>query len=270
MKKLFLAITLFITTVALAQVKENRDVADFTAIRVSQGIVVDFTIAPNKSVEVEAADSMRLSFVKTVVNNQGVLEIYIETPGNQRSLNFKGVHVMVSNEKLEKVFAGSSGKVHLNNDITSKDFIISATSSGKVEATHIFADNVELKATSSGKISGVFDVSDQADLSATSSGDIEIILRSNSLVSSATSSGDILLSGNAKTANARASSSGDIQGKDFIVDNLDASASSSGKVYFQVNNQLTASASSSGKIQYSGNPSISQSKTSSGGKITKN
>ncbi|MHC5201976.1 GIN domain-containing protein [Myroides sp. LJL119] len=270
MKKVFLFVILFVATASFAQVKETREVGEFSSIRVSQGIVVDFTIDNNKLVEVEAFDNMRLSFVKTQVNQQGVLEIYIETPGNQRSLNFKGVHVKISNDKLEKVFAGSSGKVHLNSPITAKEFTISATSSAKVEAEHIFADNLDLKATSSGKIVGVFDITDHSQLSASSSADIQAVLRTKSLTSSASSSGDILLSGNAQQVDVKVSSSGEIKASDFIVDTLNASASSSGKISCQVNKDLIASASSSGKVLYTGNPTITQSKTSSGGKIQKN
>lgn len=282
MRKLFL-LFLLVGLSGLAQTKEKREVGDFDAIKVSQGIVVDFSIGNSKSVEVDVEDSEDLQYVKTEVDNQGVLNIYIENSKVSSSSDRKGkkfkifnnvisirkVHVKVSNPTLVAAYASSSGKINLENEIKTKVFTITSSSSAKVQAKSVQCDNLTITSSSSADVEGVFQVTDASSLKATSSANIEAIVHTKQMEVSCSSSADILLTGHAKETQASVSSSGSIKALDFETDDLQGKASSSGSMRFLVNQKVFGRASSSGSISYKGQASIVESNTSSSGSVKK-
>lgn len=282
MKKLFL-LFLLAGLSGLAQTNEKRDVGDFNAIQVYQGIIVDFSIGNSKNVEVTVENSEDLQYVKTEVDNQGVLNISIQNKetsnyGGKKKRKFKSgynslsigkVQVKVSNPTLIAAYAGSAGKLNLENEIKSKTFTINSTSAGKVQAKSVSCDNLTITSTSAAKVEGVFQVTDTSELKATSAASMEVIVHTKQMDVSCTSSADIVLSGHAKETIASVTSAASIKAIDFETDELKAKATSSGSMRFSVNQKVFGSASSAGSISFKGEGSIIESNTSSAGSVKK-
>ncbi|MDM1345555.1 DUF2807 domain-containing protein [Myroides marinus] len=255
-----------------AQSKETRQVSDFSTIKSSQSIEVNFTYGGTKSVVVEVEKSEHMKDVKTEVSG-GQLRIYIDQEKKKNwgfnSNDFGKVKVTVSNPTLEGVALSSSSKFNLLNKAKAKSFDVKVSSSARYNGELVQADNLSLEASSSASIDGKFEVMNNASLSASSSAKVEASLKAKSASLGVSSSARINVSGSATTADASASSSGSIKGSDFTVKTLDGKASSSGSMLFNVTDEVSGRASSSGKVTYTGGAKIISSNTSSSGKVSK-
>lgn len=257
-----------------AQTKETRQVNDFSTIKSSQSIEVNFTYGGAKSVVVEVEKSENMKDVKTEVSG-GELRVYIDQKSNSKWFNgintkdFGKVTVTISNPTIEGVRLSSSSKFNLLNKAKAKSFDVKVSSSAKYNGELVQADNLSLEASSSANINGKFEVMNSASLSASSSARIEASLKSKSASFGASSSAKINVSGSAATVDAAASSSGSIKGGDFTVKTLDGKASSSGSMLFNVTDEVSGKASSSGKVTYTGGAKIISSNISSSGKVSK-
>ncbi len=270
-KKIMIKIVLLLLLAcgsAWAQVKESRQIKDFSAISVSQGIQLQFIYGEAKSMEVSADSKELLKYINTEVNPEGELKIYIDTPRNMKRLTFKNIVVRVSNPVLESISISSSAKAILNNIVKAKTFNLFASSSSSFSGS-VQADDLYLSSSSSSKVEGSFDVMNKSVLSAGSSSKINIALNTKTVEFDGGSSSSITVNGKANEASASVSSSARINAVGFQVKTLNGKASSSGKMTFDVSEKVTGRASSSGKIEFTGQAQIISAKTSSSGKIQK-
>lgn len=274
MKK-FVMFFLLVGGSVFAQSKETRQVNDFSSVKSSQSIEVNFTYGGVKSVVVEVEKSENMKDVITEVGNTGELRIYIDQKSNSKWFNgintkdFGKVIVTISNPTLEGVRLSSSSKFNLLNKAKAKSFDVKVSSSGRYNGELVQTDNLSLEASSSADINGKFEVMNNASASASSSADIDITLKAKNASFSASSSADLKVSGSANKVDASASSSGSIKGGSFSVKTLDGKASSSGSMLFNVTDEVSGKASSSGLIKYTGSAKIVDAKTSSSGQVKK-
>ncbi|MEL6355920.1 MAG: DUF2807 domain-containing protein [Bacteroidota bacterium] len=98
---------------------------------------------------------------------------------------------------------------------------------------------------------------------------MEVDFTANRVDIEGSSSGSISLKGSAKRTKVKVSSSCKIEATSFRSDEVDARASSSGKVSIGVNDRLDADVSSGAKVNYRGNPEKIYTDASSGGKVRK-
>lgn len=267
MKKIAVVLVLW-SSAMLAQVKETRQVADFSAIRVSQSIQLRFTSDEAKKVELEAASDEELRYLKTEVTSDGTLKIYIDSPKKLKRFRFGKLVARVSNPKLERVTATSSGEVHLQNTVKARRFELFLSSSARFEG-QVQTDNLVLLSSSSARVNGSFDVANHADLTASSSAKMDLKLTAKTVEFTVSSSAKVGLEGAADRVTAQVSSSGNIDGLRFKTNNLNGTASSSGKMTFEVADTVEGSASSSGKVLFSGTARLGRVHTSSSGKVEK-
>ena len=78
MNKFIIFTTLLFTGFLTAQISENREVSDFSKLKVSSSIDVMYTISDKISVTVETDDAEKLKLIKTEVEN-GTLVLSIDT-----------------------------------------------------------------------------------------------------------------------------------------------------------------------------------------------
>ncbi|SFJ57227.1 Putative auto-transporter adhesin, head GIN domain [Myroides guanonis] len=271
MKNLMYAF-LLVSASVLGQVKEERVVADFTSISVSQGIELEFVTTKNRKIVVETDSKEMLKYIKTEVKGKE-LHVFIENDDKKgffqsNALNFKKLLVYVDNPQLSRVKVSSGAKMTLKNNLKSRGFDLSASSSGCFVGK-VIADIMSVKVSSSGSIGGDFKVANDVSMDVSSSGRFTGAIVANKLSLEVSSSGKTAISGEVHEANVKVSSSGKIEASSLKVVDLIASASSSGKGVFTVSGSLDARASSSGSLMYYGNAKVIKSNTSSSGVISK-
>jgi hypothetical protein len=221
--------------------KVDVDVAGFTRVHLATigTIYVDF--GKTEGLVIEAEDNLIEYFEIEV--KKGSLKI--DTRKNTNLRPRKPVRFHVTMKSLEAIALSSSGDAVLP-DIESKDFAIALSSSGDLEM---------------GKLTTSY-----LDVSLSSSGDAEIEkLAAESIDVALSSSGDLSVGGGkVEQQNVSLSSSGDYDARDLESAAARVRLSSSGDAYVWVNEDLTATVTSSGSVYYSGNPSVRQSTSSSG------
>lgn len=242
-------VTFLFTVLASAQVSENRNVSDFSKVKVSTSIDLVFTQDSKTSVKVEADDAERLQAIVTKVSGN-TLEVYVDSKNLKgKNKNFKTLKVWVSAPSVDSFQASSSSSVTLKNGIEVK------TANVKVSSSADF--NGKIKA-------------DEINASVSSSGALKSTVSSKKLNMEVNSSAEAILFGTAENASISASSSADFQGKDLSVKTATVEVSSSADVVLTVTENLKAKASSSGSVSYYGNPKNVESEKNSSGSITKN
>jgi len=110
---------------------------------------------------------------------------------------------------------------------------------------------------------------DELEIDVSSSADITVDFTANRVDISGSSSGEVELKGSAKRTKVKVSSSCKVDASDFKSEEVDARASSSGKVSIRVQDRLDADVSSGAKVEYRGNPERVYTDASSGGKVRK-
>jgi hypothetical protein len=109
---------------------EQREVDEFTAMRVSGALTVDFTAGQPRSVEVQGDDNL-VPLVVTEVSN-GVLHIHMEAKGGVRPV--KPMKVTVTAPDLTKVIA--SGAVEISvRDVDTTEFAITVRGASEVRVS---------------------------------------------------------------------------------------------------------------------------------------
>lgn len=279
MKRIVLFILLLGSSSLFAQVKETRSVDDFNKVKSSQSIRVEFTYGAPKNVVIDADDEELLKLVKTEVDSNGQLSIYIDNKRTKEKKNkkkfvfnnvsFNNVTVYISNPVLEGVQVSSSSRFNLVNAAKAKDFYVKTSSSARYSGELMQTDNLKIVTSSSSSASGSFEVINKADISSSSSSSLDISLKTNKADFSASSSSVIKVNGEAKDTGATVSSSARIKGDAFKTQYLDGKASSSGAMIFEVSDEVTGKASSSGRIQYTGSAQRINVSTSSSGSVKK-
>ena len=256
--------TLLLSSILLAQVSENREVAPFSKLQASQGIEVSYTISNTRSVKVETDNLEKLNYIKTEVENN-VLKLYVNSKGSKikntrtnfmrlnnintiNGIDFNILKITISGPDLENIKASSAATIKIENGNKTSDLYIAVSSSGS--------------------ISGSFECSN-AIVNASSSGDLAATINAVTVDLKSSSSSDVVLSGNVKKITIKASSSSDCKLKDLDVEDAIIKASSSAAVVLTVTKSINATASSSAAISFYGNPSQIEKEVSSSASISK-
>jgi len=203
--------------------EEVRKVAEFDQIHVSRGMNVYVTQGSPAKVVVIADNNLH-EVIETKVEG-GVLKVYV----NENVRWAKEKKVMVTVEKLSGLETSSGSNVWSQNQITS--------------------ENLEMKATSGANIT--------------------LDVNAKYLKAGCSSGANIKISGLAKEADLETSSGANLKGEELKAENCKMRASSGGNVSSTVNGRLEAHASSGGNVVYYGEPTETDVNTSSGGNIHK-
>lgn len=260
MIKIIVTLTAFlISLISLAQVSENREVANFSKLNVSTGITVLYTISNSKSIQVETDSREKLQYIKTEVEGE-TLKLYVNTDNDKNTnkkskkrgwnngVNFKILKVIVFGPNLKEIKANSSADVTIKNTNSST--------------------NLNTDVSSSGSISGNFNCSNLF-IDASSSGEFFGKINATSIDLESSSSSDVNLSGKSTRIAIQASSSSSCNLENLAVETATIKANSSADVTITVSKSLTAKASSSASVDYYGNPSQISKEESSSGSVTK-
>ena len=205
-------------------ITENRKLNDdFSIMNVSTGIDVYITQGDKNDVTVEADENLHDIIITEIEN--GKLKIYTEE-GIWKA-KAKKVHVTVKN--LEELNATSGSDVYSTNEITTKDFNVTATSGADVDIT-VNAENVK---------------------------------------SSATSGSDLKISGVSVNHTSEANSGASIDAYNLESKNAFAFVTSGADINIYASEKIEANANSGGDIDYKGNPKQTKKNSNSGGSISK-
>lgn len=208
-----------------AQSQETRNLPPFSRLSVSQSIEVELVNGNQESAQI-TAENIDLDEILTEVSGDK-LRIHLDGwQNNQRGR----VKIKLTYRNLEEVSAGSSARV---------------SGTGRIEASRFSAK-------------------------ASSSGSIDLSVSCQDLSVDVSSSGKVRLAGSATNQEVEGSSSGRYDGFDLVSETVRADVSSSGEVKVTVNKELNADASSSGRVVYKGNPQRVLADQSSSGKIVRN
>jgi hypothetical protein len=202
-------------------VTKERQVENFTGIRVSTGIDVYLKQGDSETVSVEADENIQ-EYILTEVRG-GILNVYTEA--TIRDAERKRVYVTA--KEISSIRTSSAGDVFGESTIKSDRLELSASSAGNIKL-EVSANELKISISSSGDITltGVTglleaDLSSagdlnayelnarEADVSASSAGDADISV-SEKLTARASSAGDINYRGNPKNIDAHSSSAGGV------------------------------------------------------------
>ncbi len=202
-------------------VKDQRDIRNFTGVRVSSGIDVYLRQGERESVIVEADENLH-DYIITEVRD-GVLQI--RTDVTIRKAEQKRVYVTM--KEIRSVSATSAGDVTGETLIRSDRLRISASSAGDINLD-VTAEEIDVDISSSGDVtlsgearllkadlSSAGDLNainlevGEADVSVSSAGDADINV-TKKLSARASSAGSINYRGNPEYVNAHSSSAGGI------------------------------------------------------------
>lgn len=244
--------------------KEIKLSGEYSTIYVSRGVNVIMENRSNDKVIISADDNV-MEYVVCKVEG-GKLTATIDSKINSIS-NVNVKIYLPKSDKIDKISTSSAGEAHIYPTIKSSSLAIESSSGSKVEITTAEVGKLAINVSSAGWIKGSFKSESSANLAASSAGKIDITLLGKEVKCDASSGADIKLNGQAIKLNAEASSAANIEAETFVVENVNAEASSGGDVDVFVQKQLNASASSGGGVRYKGPvPTVSKS-TSSGGRV---
>lgn len=236
----------------------------YSTIYVSRGVNVIMENRSNDKVIISADDNV-MEYVVCKVEG-GKLTATIDSKINSIS-NVNVKIYLPKSDKIDKISTSSAGEAHIYPSIKSPSLAIESSSGSEVEITTAEVGKLAINVSSAGTIKGSFKSESSANLAASSAGKIDITLLGKEVKCDASSGANIKLNGQAIKLNAEASSAANIEAETFVVENVNAEASSGGDVDVFVQKQLNASASSGGGVRYKGPvPTVSKS-TSSGGRV---
>ncbi len=204
-------------------VTEERDISGFDGIKVSSGIDVYLKQGNSEKVKVVADENLH-DVIETEVRN-GTLHVFSEV--NIRKAKSKKVYVTI--KKLNSIRISSAGDVKGQNKINTRYLTISLSSAGDL-SLDVDAKRIEL---------------------------------------SISSSGDANLSGSTDYFDVSLSSAGDLNAYELEAKTCKIRVSSAGNAKIHVTEELSATASSAGDIYYRGDPKIKHLSSSSAGGIHK-
>lgn len=219
MRKLLQLIALLgLWQVGNAQQTENRDVAHFTGIGVSQGIEVHIKKGTSETVQVETTGIAPSEVITEVSGNY--LKIRMAN-GNHRGGSAK---VYVTYVSLNDLYASSAGSLYGDGILESDNLKMSASSAGNIELKiKVNKLNVDASSAANVELDGE---AESADIETSSAGEVDAYdLTATSATIEAVSAGSVKIS---------------------VKDSIDASASSGGDVHYRGNPSHAFTHSSSG------------------------
>jgi hypothetical protein len=204
-------------------VDETRDISGFTGVHVSSGIDVYLSQGNSFEVRVEADENLQEVILTEVEGSSLVVKT---DRVNIRNAKSKKVHVTLP--ELETLKISSAGDCVGQTPFDCEDLRISISSAGDLK--------LEVEA-------------DRIDLDISSSGDAE-------------------LAGSADEFDVTLSSAGDLNAYDLIARKVDVNVSSAGDARVHATDEISATASSAGNIYYKGDARMVRSNSSSAGSIS--
>ena len=201
-----------------------RQVSGFTGIDVGQGIKVNVVIGSTDSVVVTAPIDY-IEEIKTEVKN-GTLVIHWDKKRNIKSP--RNVEVDVTAIGIVRIKA-SSGATVTTDTLTGDNLVFAASSGARINA----------------------------------------MAKANKVTAESSSGSSVMIAGSAQNVDFDASSGASISGDRLTAANGKAEASSGASVSVNANVNLEAQASSGGRVRYSGKPNMVNISTSSGGSISR-
>jgi hypothetical protein len=231
MKQLVIVLACMFSVMAFAQTKQTRTVGEFSGISSATGIEVEITQGNENSVVVSASKDEFIEKMKTEVDKNGVLKIYMESKkgmGWNNRYNVK-LYAYVTYKSINKLMASSGSSLETKNTIKSDALSIDVSSGARIEA----------------------------DIQTT---DCEVTMSSGS---------DTRVKGTATNIKMDASSGSAFKGGELSTETCRATVSSGADIKIGVSKKLSGSASSGGSIKYKGNPEVERKAESSGGSIRK-
>ncbi len=222
---LFVICFALVSTFALAQETQTRNVGTFSGVKVAEGIDVYLKKGEKESVKVEAT-GVKIENVLTEVSGS-----YLKV--HMRDGNYRGhvnVKVYVTYVQIEKLSASSAGSIFSESTLRANAMEISCSSAGNIEVS--------------------IDVQ-KLNVSASSAGEMELKGKAKSFNADASSAGEIdAYDLQAQNVEAEASSAASI--KVFASEAIDAHASSGGSIRYRGNpNKSDTSSSSGGSVKKS-------------------
>jgi hypothetical protein len=236
---------LLISTIALAQISQNRQVAGFSSIASSGSFNVHVKIDGTESLKITGDEDV-INDIETTVSN-GKLKIGTKDKISWKVFNNKKVDIYITAKTLSGLSNSGSGNIKLDGNLTG---------------------NAELKTSGSGNIIAAANASD-IQISVSGSGSITSSVNANQLGAAVSGSGALNLAGTVKNADIKVSGSGHIRANDLKTDAVDASISGSGNIHILANKSINARVSGSGRLVYTGNPTNVNSSTSGSGRVVK-
>jgi Putative auto-transporter adhesin, head GIN domain len=231
MKQLVIVLACMFSLMAFAQTKQTRSIGDFSGISSATGIEVEITQGSENAVVVSASKDEFIDRMKTEVDKNGVLKIYMVNKngmGWNNRYNVK-LYAYVTYKSINKLMASSGSSLEAKNTIKAEALSIDVSSGASVEA------DIETK-------------------------DCEVIMSSGS---------DTRVKGTATNIRMDASSGSSFKGADLSTETCRATVSSGADIKIGVSKKLSASASSGGSVKYKGDPEVERKAESSGGSIRK-
>ncbi|WP_159636976.1 GIN domain-containing protein [Sphingobacterium composti Ten et al. 2007 non Yoo et al. 2007] len=249
MKTVFASILAFLLFSSFqAQHTETRQIGAHQGISVATNLNVSYIESNKNEIVIDCANKNHIALIMTEVEN-GVLTIQYKPNTKINSLKQNKITVY-SNSKLKYLKASSSARLAVDSPISSESVSIVSTSSGKINARHIKAKDLDIQISSSANFDAHIDVS--------------------KLMITASSSAKIFLAGKIEDSNIKMSSSAKLDLTQASVRNLVCEGSSSAKLNIMTAQTLSSILSSSANITYEKEPAeILQNKTSSSGKLIK-
>ena len=203
--------------------QEERNVDDFDEIKASRGVNVYLSQGEETKVLVRADENL-LDVIETEVLGD---ELIIRSKQNVR--NAEAFKVFVTSPVYESVKSSAGANVYSETEIVSDDLEVSASAGA----------NITLEVNAGG------------------------------LEASASAGANVRLEGLTRECNAHASAGSNIKAEDLKTKNAELKVSSGANIWISIDNNLKASASSGGNIFYRGEPSQTNINKSSGGNVKK-
>ena len=227
-----------------SRTKENRNVDNFSSIRISQGMKVYFTQGPKQSLSIET-DTDKLKYLKSEVKN-GVLNLYIDTKG-EKNITLNNIIVEITAPELNNLEISSAAQFFTNKVVNSEDLNIKASSAASINGD-FRAKNVKIGISSAARSNlNIF---------------AENIYHESSSAAKSTYAGETnqlqIITSSASTVNALT----------LRANRADVSASSGSTIKVNAVEDLNSRATSGSKVIYLQKPTNSNIANSSGGTTT--
>lgn len=228
-------------------VKQDRNVGDFSTIKILGSADVIIKQGDRTTLQVQADDNLMENIITRVKGDA----LIVETEGSIR--NYKKFEVLVTMNRLDGIEINGSGDVESEGIIKGNSLAISINGSGDVEL-ELEYKNLEAQINGSGDIE-ISGITGDLDLKVMGSGDFSASgLRLNICKLSVYGSGDTKLTGSASSVSVELSASGEVNLYNLSSQDVEVSNFGSGDVIVSVSGKLKARLMGSGDLTYRGTP----------------
>lgn len=242
-------------------VKEDRKIAKFNGIEVSDAIDVIITQSENESIVTETYKNLQKNLMTEVKN--GKLKIYF----NERVKLDSKTKVYVYFRNLESIDLIGASSIKGTNKIISDKMNIELSGASDADL-NLQAVNTTVD------LSGAADLdlnllTDDLYIELTGASDADINIDTKKLRIQASGASDIDLAGGCNYLDITASSASDVNALNLKADFADIDCSSSADVYVSVDKELKINASSAASVRFSGNPKITDYDVTAGADVSR-